>query len=115
WWRAISCSCAATWRAAEALRSADLCGQLDGGELDTPHQPTGFARVDKSRPQAPRGLRPAGHAEAHALIGSAPLVAGGQVAGEEGVARAALGDRLTGGYARPLQLGPTVDQHEGKA
>src|SRR6476660_7484552 len=90
--------------------SCDL-GGLDGRELDVAHQAARLARLDLARAEAPRGLGAAGHAESQAVIGSAAFVARGEVSGEEGVARAAFGDRLA--WLDPGALEPrlAVDEH----
>src|SRR5436190_23884269 len=90
--------------------SCDL-GGLDRRELDLAHHPARLARFDLARAEAPRGLRAAGHAEAQAMIGGAAFVARSQVPGEEGVARATFGDRLTRLDAGPLQARLAVDEH----
>ncbi len=49
--------------------SEDVLGrQLHRGELHVPRQAAHLARVDQAGPQAPGGLRAAGHAEAQALL-----------------------------------------------
>ena len=90
------CSCAATSPAAEPRAQLDLARgsstQLD--QLDLADQPPRLARVDQPGAEPPCGLGPAGDAEAQALVGRAAFVARRHVAGEEGIAGAALGDRL---------------------
>ena len=89
--------------------SADLGGQLDRAELHLADQPAHLARVDQAGAEAPGGLRAAGHAEAQALLRRGAAVARGDVAGEEGVAGAARGDRLARLDARAAQARLAVD------
>src|SRR5207302_4845306 len=95
--------------------SGHLGRQLDDRELDVAHQPPGLARVDQTGAEAASGLGPAGHAEAQALVRRAPFVARGQVAGQEGVAGTALGDRLARLEPRPLQPWLSRAEHLGEA
>ena len=127
--RPTSCSCAATWPAVRAAprASADARAraraprpperaplahlgagrQLHVGELDVAHQPARLARVDEAGAQARRGLGAARDPEAQALVGGAPFVARGEIAGEEGVAGAGLADRLAVRHARFTRRRPS--------
>src|SRR5580704_355589 len=95
--------------------SGDFGGELDVGELDLAHHAPRLARIDQACAETARGLRAARDAEAQALVWEAPFVAGCEITGEEGIARAALGDRLAGLYARVLEPWLSVDEHLGKA
>src|SRR5690348_1768727 len=86
-------------------------GGLDGRELDVAHQPARLARLDLARAEAPRGLGAAGHAESQTVVGSAPFIACREVPGEEGVARAAFGDRFAWLDPGALEARLAVDEH----
>src|SRR2546423_11953149 len=90
--------------------SCDL-GGLARRELALANHRARLARFDLAGAEAPRGLRAAGHAEAQAVIGRAAFVARREVSGEEGIARAAFGDRLAWLDAGALQPRLAVDEH----
>src|SRR5215212_653559 len=73
----------------------NLCRFREHPHLDLALELVDLARVDEACAEPRRRFRAAGHAEAQALLGRAALVAGGDVAGEGGVARAHGRDRLT--------------------
>src|SRR6478672_10871137 len=96
-----------------ALRHLGRLGEL--ADLDLAHQLVDLARVDQAGAEARRGFRAARDAEAQAFVGRAALVAGRDVAGQEGVARADGRDRLAGLDHHAKQRLDAVDQHAADA
>src|SRR3954452_3835696 len=97
-------------------RASGHLGRLrELAHVDPAHQLLDLPRVDEPGAEARGRLRTARDAEAQALAGRAPLVAGGDVAGQERVAGADRRHGLAGLDHHAEQRRDALDEHAGDA